>query len=93
MNKIKKELFETFEDLKDVAINGETFTGGNKSYTYYGLEKTIDIDKILKSKIGNKVKYVPRFAISWLKSIIHEDEIPYFEEAHTAIFIKKYYCF
>ena len=25
MNKIKKELFETFEDLKDVAINGETF--------------------------------------------------------------------
>ena len=25
MNKIKKELFETFEDLKDVTINGETF--------------------------------------------------------------------
>ena len=25
LNKIKKELFETFEDLKDVAINGETF--------------------------------------------------------------------
>lgn len=39
------------------------------------IEKTIDIDKILKSKIGNKVKYVPRFAISWLKSIIHEDEV------------------
>ena len=25
MNKIKKELFETFEDLKDVIVNGETF--------------------------------------------------------------------
>ena len=25
LNKIKKELFETFEDLKDVVINGETF--------------------------------------------------------------------
>ena len=30
MNKIKKELFETFEDLKDVTINGETFkSNGN----------------------------------------------------------------
>ena len=30
MNKIKKELFETFEDLKDVAINGETFKARGK---------------------------------------------------------------
>ena len=30
MNKIKKELFETFEDLKDVAINGETFKSRGK---------------------------------------------------------------
>ena len=25
LNKIKKELFETFEDLKTVVVNGETF--------------------------------------------------------------------
>ena len=30
MNKIKKELFETFEDLKDVVINGETFKARGK---------------------------------------------------------------
>ena len=30
MNKIKKELFETFEDLKDVIVNGETFKARGK---------------------------------------------------------------
>ena len=30
MNKIKKELFETFEDLKDVIVNGETFKSRGK---------------------------------------------------------------
>ncbi len=39
------------------------------------IEKTIDIDKILKSKMGSKVKLVPRFLVSWLKKIIHEDEV------------------
>ena len=39
------------------------------------IEKTIDIDKILKSKMGSKAKYVPRFLVSWLKKIVHEDEV------------------
>ena len=30
LNKIKKELFETFEDLKDVVINGEIFKARGK---------------------------------------------------------------
>ena len=30
--------------------------------------------KILKSKMGSKVKFVPRFLVSWLKKIIHEDD-------------------
>ena len=30
MNKIKKELFKTFEDLKDVTVNGETFKARGK---------------------------------------------------------------
>ena len=38
------------------------------------IEKTIDIEKILKSKMGSKAKYVPGFLVSWLKKIIHEDE-------------------
>ena len=35
----------------------------------------IDIDKILKEKAGKKAKYVPRFLVSYLKHIVHQDEI------------------
>ena len=39
------------------------------------IEKTIDIEKILRDKMGKKARYMPRFVISWLKKIIHEDEV------------------
>lgn len=39
------------------------------------IEKTIDIEKILRDKMEKKARYVPRFVISWLKKIIHEDEV------------------
>ena len=39
------------------------------------MKETIDIDKILVSKMGNKAKFVPRPFISWLKRIIHQDEV------------------
>jgi putative hemolysin len=39
------------------------------------IEKTIDIDKILASKMGNKAKFVPKILVRWLKRIIHEDEV------------------
>lgn len=38
-------------------------------------EKTIDIDAILQSKMGNKAKRVPRFVVNWLKRIVHQDEV------------------
>lgn len=38
-------------------------------------EKTIDIDSILKGKMGAKARYVPRFLVSWLKRIAHQDEV------------------
>ena len=38
-------------------------------------EKTIDIDAILRSKMGSKAGSVPRFAVNWLKKIVHQDEI------------------
>lgn len=38
-------------------------------------EKTIDIDELMKSKMGHKVKYVPGFVISWLKHVLHQDEV------------------
>jgi len=38
-------------------------------------EKTIDIDSILKGKMGSKAKWVPRPLVSWLKKIAHQDQV------------------
>ena len=38
-------------------------------------EKTIDIDSILKNKMGTKAKWVPRPLVSWLKHIAHQDQV------------------
>ena len=39
------------------------------------IEKTIDIDDILDSKMGKKAGMVPSFVRSWLKHIVHQDEV------------------
>lgn len=39
------------------------------------IEKTIDIDKVLQSKLGDKVRYVPGFVVKLLKRLVHEDEV------------------
>jgi putative hemolysin len=41
-------------------------------------EKTLDIEKILRSKMGDKAKRVPRFVVKWLEHISHQDEINQF---------------
>ena len=38
-------------------------------------EKTIDIDALLRSKMGAKANHVPRFAVNWLKKIVHQDQV------------------
>lgn len=38
-------------------------------------KKTIDIDVILRDKLGAKARFVPRFMVSWLKRIIHQDQV------------------
>ncbi|MDO4930815.1 MAG: glycerol acyltransferase [Bacteroidales bacterium] len=40
----------------------------------------IDIDRIVRDKAGSKAGRVPRFVISWLKRIVHQDEINAFLE-------------
>ena len=35
----------------------------------------IDIDKVLKEKAPDKAKYIPRFVVSYLKHIVHQDEL------------------
>ena len=39
------------------------------------IENTIDIDKILRGKMGPKSKYVPSFLVSWLKRVVHQDQV------------------
>ena len=38
-------------------------------------QQTIDIEKILKGKMGAKAKFVPSFLVNWLKHIIHQDQV------------------
>jgi len=38
----------------------------------------IDIDKVLREKAPDKAKYVPGFVISYLKRIVHQDELNMF---------------
>lgn len=35
----------------------------------------LDVERILRSKVGDRMKYVPRFAVSYLKKILHQDEL------------------
>ena len=38
-------------------------------------EKTVDIDTILKAKLGGKAKFLPRPLVAWLKRIVHQDQV------------------
>ena len=38
----------------------------------------IDVDAILAAKAGKKARYVPRFVVSYLKKIVHQDEVNQF---------------
>lgn len=38
-------------------------------------EKTIDVTEILKSKMGDRSRFVPSLLVKWLEHILHQDEI------------------
>lgn len=38
-------------------------------------DKTIDVKKLLESKMGDKARLVPSPLVNWLKRIIHQDEV------------------
>lgn len=50
-----------------------------------GEEKIIDIENILKEKANNLYKWLPQFAINWLKNKLHENDIN-----ETMLFIKNH---
>ncbi len=51
-------------------------------------KKIIDIERILQDKAGDKARYVPGFVLSWLKRILHQDQVNGFLTAnahHTGV--------
>ena len=38
-------------------------------------QRTIDLDAVLRGKMGKKARWIPRPAVSWLKKTIHQDEV------------------
>ena len=38
----------------------------------------LDVEKILQNKMGSKAKFIPGFVVSWLKRILHQDELNVF---------------
>lgn len=38
-------------------------------------QKTLDIEKVLRGKMGSKARWVPRPLVWWLKHIVHEDQV------------------
>lgn len=38
-------------------------------------EFKVDVEAIVKGKMGDKYKYLPRFVVNWLKKILHQDEV------------------
>jgi putative hemolysin len=38
-------------------------------------KQTIDIDALLRSKMGERARYVPRFLVNWLKKLIWQDRV------------------
>ena len=39
------------------------------------MEKVVDVDGIIRSKLGSKARFVPSFLTSWLKRVLHQDEL------------------
>lgn len=46
----------------------------------------LDIEKVIKSKAGNKAKYIPKFVINWFKNFMHLDYINgYLKEGYVGV--------
>ena len=59
-------------------VNGKYFVTLPYKYSFMAQNESdfkVDVEAIIKSKAGNKYKYFPRFLVSWLKHILHQDEV------------------
>lgn len=47
-----------------------------------GKQITVDVEEVLRAKMGPRAKWVPRFVVGWLKRIIHQDQVNAFLIEH-----------
>ncbi len=48
--------------------------------------REIDIEAIVRERMGKKARYIPRFILNWLKGLIHQDFInTYLREGRTGV--------
>ena len=73
--RVRLKLLRESKSLADTLSSAWVEGRENRRQMTGEFKKTIDIDNILRSKMGAKVKFVPRFLVSWLKRIIHQDEV------------------
>ena len=46
----------------------------------------LDLDEVIRSKAGDKAKYIPRFLVNWFKKFIHLDFInEYLKEGYVGV--------
>lgn len=46
----------------------------------------IDLDRIVRSRAGNKAKFIPDFLVNWLKRIVHQDFInEYLKQGYVGV--------
>jgi len=46
----------------------------------------IDLDAVLRSKLGAKARWVPRFVVDWLKRTVHQDELNDILRRHAGLY-------
>ena len=48
--------------------------------------QVLDIDKIVRSKVGKKAKYIPRFVTRWFAKFVHQDFLNvYLKEGYMGV--------
>lgn len=70
------------QQKQPAAVVAEGVSSGSAAADARAQAVEIDVEKVLRDKMGKKARYVPRFVVRWLKKIIHQDDMNGFFRAH-----------
>lgn len=62
------------------------FAGPNLNYMTNRQPQTLDLEQIIRSRAGNKAKFIPQFLINWFVKMAHQDFINgYLKEGYVGV--------